>query len=241
MAQNKSVRYIFNLLPIRIRCFIQSVVWMGRVDLGRGAYIHPSVHILGKANIRVGLNSCVSEGGWLNVNFRKKNKLAIEIGSNCFIGKNNFFTSGDVIFINDYTLTTVGCKFIGSSHNIENPRVPYLNTGTTSNDRIEIGANCFFGAGSTVLGNVKVGHGSVIGAASLVLQNIPPFSIAVGNPAKVVKRYSFARSAWVPVSEISCDDEIGMPCEEDYLEQLKLQFPTINMPWIATGKNMGDL
>jgi acetyltransferase-like isoleucine patch superfamily enzyme len=209
--------------------------------IGSGTYIHPSVHILGKKNIRVGSNTCLSEGCWLNINQRVLNKIAIAIGSNCFIGKQNFFSSGDIISIGDYTLTTIGCRFIGSTHKIDNPDVPYLLTGTTNDDQIIIGVNCFFGAGTMVLGNVKIGHGSVIGANSLVLRDIPPFSIAIGNPAQVSKRYSFVKKTWLPLSEISFEDELCMPNEQDYLRQLKEKFPSVSMPWIAAGKSMGDL
>jgi acetyltransferase-like isoleucine patch superfamily enzyme len=235
------IRYFFELLPIRMRCLIQSLVRGGSIVLGRGSYIHGSVHLLGRANIKLGSNLCISEGCWLNVNHRERDKISIEIRDNCFIGKHNFFTSGDYILIKEYTLTTIDCKFIGSSHNINDPYVPYLMTGTTSKDIIEIGVNCFIGAGATILGNVKVGHGSVIASESIVLQDIPPFSIAIGNPAKVVKRYSFSKKKWVQISEICFEDEIGMPSETEYLMQLKLKFPRLNMPWIAASKSLGDL
>ena len=232
---------LFYKLPIKIICLFQSKVFGGRLSIGHNAFIHSSVHILGRDNVQVGSNSCLSEASWLNVNHRQGDKISIAIGSNCFIGKQNFFSSGDVILIGDYTLTAIGCKFIGSSHNINNPEIPYLLSGTTSDDRIQIGANCFFGAGSTVMGNVKIGHGSVIGAESLVLKDIPPFSVAVGNPAQVVKRYSFSNEAWLPISEISSDDEADMPNEMEYLVKLKSNFSHINLPWIAAGKSMGDL
>jgi len=241
MSLRNLAKCLFNKLPIRIRCLIQSVRLAGRMPVGRGSYIHPTVHLLGKDNIRVGANTCVSEGCWLNVNHRKENKVSIEIGNNCFIGKQNFFTSGNMISIGDYTLTTIGCKFIGSTHKNSDPEVPYLLSGTTSDDQIKIGANCFFGTGSTVLGNVTVGHGSVIGTDSLVLRDIKPFSIVIGNPAKTVKRYSFLQKDWLPVSEMSAEDEIGMPNEQEYLAQLKDKYPHLNMPWIAAGKSMGDL
>ena len=241
MILKKLAKVIFYKLPLKIRCKVQSTRLGGVIGIGQGSYIHPSVHLLGKSNIRVGSNTCISEGCWLNVNHNKDKGLAIEVGNNCFIGKQNFFTSGDVILIGDYTLTTVGCKFICSTHRFHNPEIPYILTGTTSEDRIQIGVNCFFGAGATVLGNVKIGYGSIIGADSLVLQDVPPFSIAVGNPAIVIKRYSFPKKIWLLVSDMSSDDLIGMPNEEDYLKKLKEKFPYINLPWIAAGKSMGDL
>lgn len=241
MSLKKLAKYILNKLPVKFRCLILSARLGGNVLIGTGSYVHSSVHLLGKSNIRIGSNTCLSEGCWLNVNQSIENKISIAIGNNCFIGKQNFFTSGDMISIGDYTLTTIGCKFIGSTHKIDNPEVPYLLSGTTSDEQIRVGVNCFLGAGSTVLGNVVVGHGSVIGAESLVLQDVPPFSIAIGNPAKVLKRYSFAQKAWLPVSEMTLEDEVGMPNEQEYLAQLRAQFPQINMPWIAAGKSMGDL
>ena len=49
-------------------------------------------------------------------------------------------------------------------------------------DDVWIGSRC------VILGNVRVGRGSVIGAGSVVTKDIPPFSIAVGVPCKVVKK-----------------------------------------------------
>jgi acetyltransferase-like isoleucine patch superfamily enzyme len=241
MIFKRVIKNLIDKLPHRFRCIVQSICLHGEHVVGQGSYIHPSVHLLGKNNIRVGSNTCISEGSWLNVNHKKEKEVAIVIGSNCFIGKQNFFTSGDVILIGDYTLTTLGCKFIGSSHKFDNPEAPYFLAGTTSEDRIQIGVNCFFGAGATVLGNVKIGHGSIIGAESLVLKDVPPFSIAVGNPAIVIKRYSFSKKAWLLASDILSYDEVEMPSEPDYLEQLKAKFPYVNLPWIAAGKSMGDL
>lgn len=52
---------------------------------------------------------------------------------------------------------------------------------------IEIGSDVFIGANATVLENVKIGDGAVVGAGAVVTRDIPPFAIAVGVPAKVVK------------------------------------------------------
>lgn len=242
MLIKKIANIFFNTLPIRLRCLIISTFQKkGNILIGNESYIHPSVHILGKANVRIGANTCLSEGCWLNVNHRLENKGSIVIGNNCFIGKHNFFTSGDMISIGDYTLTTIGCKFIGSTHNITDPTAPYLTTGTTSNCRIRIGTNCFIGAGATLLGDVKIGHGSVIGADSLVVNDIPPFSIAHGKPARVVKRYSFKKKLWIPAPEMTREDEASMPKEDEYLAGLTSSFPRVNIPWIAAGKSMGDI
>jgi len=235
------VRRLYHSLPIRLQCLVHAALRAGKVAVGSGSYIHPTVHLIGKMNINVGSNTCISEGCWFNVNHRTIGAVAIHIGDNCFIGKQNFFTSGKSIDVGDFTLTALGCRFIGSSHKVGNPDVPYLLTSTTDFEEIKIGVNCFLGAGVTVLGHVKVGHGSVIGANSLVLTDIPPFSLAHGNPATVLKRYSFKKRIWIAATELSAEEEASMPSEQLYLSNLRINFPVVHMPWIAAGKSMGDL
>lgn len=56
------------------------------------------------------------------------------------------------------------------------------------------------GANSVVLAGVRIGRRSQIGAGSVVTKDIPPFSIALGNPARVVKKFDFEQNAWVKVN-----------------------------------------
>ena len=229
-----------SIIPIKARLFLHCLLRGEKLDSGKGSYIHKTAQIIGRRQVKLGKNSCISERTWLNVNDRNLKKVAIHIGDNCFIGRDNFFTSGNTIFISDYCLTTIGCRFVGSSHNIDNQSLPIMIAGTTFEDNIFVGANCFFGADATVLGNVSIGHGSVVGARALVLNDIPPFSMAVGSPAKVIKRYSFKKKKWVDVSSLKDDDLSQNPSEKDYLESLVDAFPKVPLPWIASGSDMGS-
>lgn len=56
------------------------------------------------------------------------------------------------------------------------------------------------GANSTILSGVHIGQHVVVGAGSVVTKNIPPYSVVVGNPARVVKRYDFEKKIWIKSS-----------------------------------------
>ena len=64
---------------------------------------------------------------------------------------------------------------------------------------INIEEDCWIGTNVCIVGNVTIGRHCVIGANSFVNQSIPDFSIAVGNPAKVVKKYNFITKLWEKV------------------------------------------
>lgn len=57
----------------------------------------------------------------------------------------------------------------------------------TSNGPIIIGDNVWIGDKVTVLGGVTIGNNSIIGANSVVTKDIPPYTVAAGIPAKVIK------------------------------------------------------
>lgn len=56
--------------------------------------------------------------------------------------------------------------------------------------------NVWIGESVSILPGVTIGKGSIIGANSVVTKNVSEYSIAVGNPAKVVKKYNFEREIW---------------------------------------------
>lgn len=64
---------------------------------------------------------------------------------------------------------------------------------------VEIGDRVWIGEGVMILPGVKIGEGAIIGAHSVVNKDIPANTIAVGSPAKVIKKYNFDTSHWEKV------------------------------------------
>jgi len=114
--------------------------------------------------------------------------LSLKVGNNCWLGVNNFIC-GKVIIGNDVILGP-NVSIPGATHEI-NSDIPFsksasLIKGTIIEDSVWIGSNC------TIIDGITIGKGSVIAANSVVTKDVPPFSIAGGVPAKIIKRYSEA-------------------------------------------------
>ena len=238
---NKSSKYIpKKFLPKIVRLFFYFK--RKKRHIGKGTYIDPSVQLIRYGNISIGSYSAISEGSSINVNQIKNDGFAINIGNNCYLGHHSFISAGNSVVIKDFVALARNCKILGSSHVISDPFMPYITSGTTHNCSIEIGVNCFLGVAVIINGDVKIGHGCVIGANTFINnKNIPPFSVVVGNPSRIIKRYSMKFKQWVDVENFTEDDEKNLPEEGAYLKSLIEKHPRIPMFFHATGKNFGDL
>lgn len=156
-----------------------------------------NVQILGIANTLIKGNCTIGEQTLFTINNRSKKEIQLVIGTNTYIGRDNFFSVGKAITIGDYCIFGNKCSFICSDHIFDTPLVPYAFTGNSFNKSIKIGVNCWLGHDVSIVGNVTIGHGCVIGAKSLITKNIPPFSMVVGNPGRILKTFSFASGGWV--------------------------------------------
>jgi acetyltransferase-like isoleucine patch superfamily enzyme len=110
----------------------------------------------------------------------------IIIGNNVGISGSTI-AAGKLITIGDDVLIGSGCLIMdGDAHNIE-PELRHKPLNEANFKAVTIENNVFIGARSVILKGVTIGEGSVIGTNSVVTKNIPPFVIAAGNPAKVIK------------------------------------------------------
>ena len=104
-------------------------------------------------------------------------------GSDCWI------EIGDSSYLGPYVcMAGPGHIKIGKNCLIASHSGVYANNHRLSREGIEIEDNCWIGSGVRILDGVTIGRGSVIGAGSVVTKSIPRDSIAVGVPAKVIKR-----------------------------------------------------
>lgn len=129
------------------------------------------------------------------------------IGNNVTV--NNFVHIGVInkVIIEDNVLLASGIYI--SDHNHGNysgdvhtdPQIPPSRRSLVSPGMVKIKENAWIGENVTILPNVTIGKGAIIGANSVVSKSIPDYSIAVGTPAKVIKRYDQKIKKWIIVNE----------------------------------------
>lgn len=74
------------------------------------------------------------------------------------------------------------------------------NSRSLSTSPVVIKDNVWIGEGVCVMAGVTIGLGCIIGASSVVTKDIPDYCIAVGAPAKVIKKFDFATNKWIAIS-----------------------------------------
>lgn len=122
---------------------------------------------------------------------------AVNIGNNSRIGIGNVII-GPVTIGNNVILAQ-NIVMSGLNHNYIDVETPiYLQGETVATITIE--DDCWIGANVVITAGVTIGKHSVVGGGAVVTKNIPPFSVALGNPAKVVKKYNFETKDWEKVS-----------------------------------------
>jgi acetyltransferase-like isoleucine patch superfamily enzyme len=100
-------------------------------------------------------------------------------------------------------------------------------------ESIKIGSDVWIGMEAMVLDGVTIGHGAVVGARAVVTKNIPPYAVAVGMPAKIIK-YRFPPKiierllevAWWDLPETEIDKKIAFFRREN----IDLEFINENFP-----------
>ena len=164
--------------------------------VGRGIYIRSGLQVLsGKGitledNVRIG-KFCRLSCYPINEQIGK-----ILIQKDCYIGDYFSVLAGADVIIGSNTLIASFVMITSENHSI-NPvcGVRYGNQPLVGKPVI-VGKNCWIGEKVVILPGVNIGDWSVIGAGAVVTKDIPPYSIVVGNPARVIRRYSFETNRW---------------------------------------------
>lgn len=133
----------------------------GRLVVGPQVFLEPDVWLTGSGRITIG------EGAILNLGVMVASLEEVTIGAHCMLAN--------------------GCVVTDSDHVVSDPDLPGTWQGFVSRGPTTVGAHTWLGAHVVVTSGVTIGERCVIGANSTVTHDIPPWSVAVGSPARVVR------------------------------------------------------
>jgi galactoside O-acetyltransferase len=191
------------LLGTKLRNLVYRLIF---AHLGSQVYIQHGVELISASNIEIGNGVYLFKGVRLDAKGHPNNKLfvadgvaiernvdigcldntCIHIDVETFIGPNVCIAGPGNIKIGKRCMIAANSGIYANNHNFTNPILPIKYQGV-SRKGIVIEDDCWLGHGVTVLDGVTIGKGSVIGAGAVVTKDIPPFSVAVGTPARVIK------------------------------------------------------
>jgi acetyltransferase-like isoleucine patch superfamily enzyme len=156
--------------------------------LGSGSFIQRPALILGHRNISIGDRTSIRTGARIEAQARFSHRIPrLEIGSDTNIEQNVHIMCQSRITIGDRVSITGNCAIVDITHPV-GLEVEKVGSAITDEDSyVFIDDDVFIGFGSVVLPNVRIGQGAIIGANSVVTTDVPPFAIAAGAPARVVK------------------------------------------------------
>ncbi|GLH74275.1 hypothetical protein GETHLI_27770 [Geothrix limicola] len=119
----------------------------------------------------------------------------LEIGEGSCLGRFNHIYATHRVVLGSHVLTANNVYISDNLHGFRDPSQPILKQAVTQNRTVEIGAGSWLGHNVCVLG-AKIGRNCVVGANSVVTRDIPDYSVAVGVPAIIIRRYDTESEQW---------------------------------------------
>lgn len=158
-------------------------------SFGESSVVVPPARVVSPQWTFIGDRVTVLEHSWLAVVKAFEDITPrLEIGSGTRIGRFATIACVGSVTIAEDVLMSDGV-FIGDTyHRYDQPAEPVITQPMSPPRPVEIGAGSFIGIRATVLDGVTVGRQAYVGAGAVVTEDVPDFCVAVGNPARIVRR-----------------------------------------------------
>ena len=173
-----------------------------KVDIGKNVYFGFLTKFVGGGRIKLGDNVDIMPYAMLVCHGKDG---TISFGKNSMIGMYGIIGSRGKIVIGDNVLMGQNVFISDTNHAYDDVTQPIWKQGNVfvpkedGTPNIYIGDESWIGRNTVIIGNVNIGRHCVVGANSVVNKDIPDYCVAVGSPAKVVKRYDFEQKSWMKI------------------------------------------
>jgi len=152
--------------------------------IGENVIFEKGVKVWHPENIEFGNNIYIGHNTFLKGYYKNKMK----IGDYCWIGQQCFLHAGGGIEIGKSVGIGPGVKILTLQHiNLEDIETPIIEH-EQEYKKVTIEDDVDIGVGAIILPGITIKKGSIIGAGSVVTKDVEPYSIMVGNPARLLRK-----------------------------------------------------
>lgn len=167
---------------------------------GKKSRIDAPLKLEGRKHISIGNYVHIHYRTWLGCKpLTGCNTPKLVIDDGCIIGNFNHIYSTSAIHIGKCVLTADKVFISDNLHGYEDTRTPVMKQPIRQLAQVTIGDGSWIGENVCIIG-ASVGKHCIIGANSVVTHDIPDYCVAVGSPARVIKKYNTQSGAWEKVN-----------------------------------------
>lgn len=189
--------FVFRIISATIRRVISLCYKIKFKRFGYKSYIRFPLQIDGASNISIGKRVYVGYKAWLAaLPLTGEDKCLLEIGDDCTIGNFNHIYCTKSVILENGVLTADKVYISDNLHGYKDIHSYIKDQPILQNGEVVIGEGSWLGENVCILG-AKIGKHCVIGANSVVTKNIPDYCVAVGAPARIIKRFNIESNEWI--------------------------------------------
>lgn len=163
---------------------------------GKNITINRPLLCSGSKNISIYDRVFIAQYGWLASCPLTDKDSHLVIKSDCSIGRFCHIFTTHRITIEENVLIAENVYISDNLHSYEDIRIPIINQEIRQKNDVVIGAGSWIGENVCIIG-ASIGKHCIIGANSVVTHDIPDYCVAVGAPAKIIKRYDVNKKSWI--------------------------------------------
>jgi len=166
--------------------------------VGKGSVVLKPLKIDGIESISIGENVTIHEGAWLAAVPLCGDAASLILGDGTILGHNNHIYATKEVIVGKNVLTADKVYIGDNSHSYEDVNIPISQQPIKQLSTVRIGDDSWLGENVCIIG-ASIGKHCVIGANSVVTKDIPDYCVAVGSPAKVIRKYDPIVNRWEKV------------------------------------------
>jgi len=169
----------------------------------RSVILFPQTTVFGERYIRIGSDTMIGSHVALSAGMMPGQECltspVVKVGDRCLIGRGSGIVGHLAIEIGNDVWTGHHVYITDQNHGYTDVTKP-ISTQSQPEEPVTIGDGSWLGTGTVVLPGARIGRNVAVGANSVVTGTLPDYCVAVGAPARVIKRYD-PTSGWLPAHE----------------------------------------